>query len=143
MSRAPHFLSLLLVGATGSRGLYVEGTSHPLATVVETAFDSATRRKGLLGRDGLPAGHALIIAPCSLIHTFRMTFAIDVIFAARDGRVLKVCADVQPGRIRGAFQAFAVVEMAAGQVGRSRVAVGQTLVVTRRSLPVPAEDPRA
>jgi len=83
-----------------------------------------------------------VIAPSNLIHTFKMTFAIDAIFAARDGRVLKVCPGVQPGRIRGAFFGFAVVEMAAGQVERSRVAVGQTLVVTC-SVPETAEDPRA
>jgi uncharacterized membrane protein (UPF0127 family) len=125
----PHFLSPLLAGPAASRGLYVDGTSVPLATVVETAFDSASRKQGLLGRDGLPAGHALVIAPCNLIHTFKMTFAIDVILVARDGRILKVCPDVQPGRIRGAFRAFAVVEMAAGQAAGSRLAAGQTLAV--------------
>jgi uncharacterized membrane protein (UPF0127 family) len=130
VSRAPHFLSPLLDDRTGSLALRVEGGSLTVANVVETAFDSGSRKRGLLGRDGLAADHALVIAPCNLIHTFRMTFAIDVVFAARDGRVLKVCSDVRPGRIRGAFRAFAVVEMAAGQAERSRVAVGQILIVT-------------
>ena len=31
-----------------------------------------------------------MIAPTNLVHTFAMRFAIDILFVARDGRVIKV-----------------------------------------------------
>jgi len=48
-----------------------------------------------------------------------MRFAIDLLFVARDGRVLKVRHGVPPRRIAGAFGAFAVVELAAGAIDPS------------------------
>jgi hypothetical protein len=42
------------------------------------AFDSASRNQGLLKRDFLEEGSALVIAPTNAIHTFFMRFAIDV-----------------------------------------------------------------
>ena len=50
-----------------------------------------TRRKGLLGRSGLADDEGLWI-PTSSIHMFGMRFAIDVVYADREGRVLKLVA---------------------------------------------------
>lgn len=86
-----------------------------LADRIEVAFDSRSRRHGLLGRDGLEPGGALIIAPCNAVHTWFMRFAIDLWFTARDGRILKVCEDVAPWRTAGSLKGFAVVELAAGR----------------------------
>jgi uncharacterized membrane protein (UPF0127 family) len=96
---------------------------------LESAFDSASRKRGLLGRDGLPPAHALVIAPCSGVHTFRMRFPIDVIYAARDGRVVKLRPDLRPGRISLAVSAFATIEMAAGAIARTGLRVGDRLIV--------------
>ena len=96
-----------------------------LASDVELAVDSQSRRRGLLGRDKLDDGAALIIAPCSAIHTFSMRFAIDVIFVARDGRVLKTYAAVSPRRIAFSIGAFAVVELPAGAIARSQTKAGE------------------
>ena len=101
-----------------------------VAQTLLTAFDSASRRKGLLGRDMLEEGSALIIAPCQAVHTFSMRFAIDVLFVSKDGTVLKVRHNVRPGRIAAALRAHAVVEMQAGAVERSGTRVGDVLDVT-------------
>lgn len=129
MSRPPHFLSPLLSSATGTRGLYLEGRSEPLAAHVETAFDPVARKRGLLGRDDLPTGFALVIAPCNLVHTFKMRFVIDVIFAARSGRIVRFRRNMPPGRISGAFGAFATIEMVAGSIDRAGLTVGQVITV--------------
>jgi uncharacterized membrane protein (UPF0127 family) len=100
-----------------------------IASTVETAFESADRRRGLLGRDGLEVGQALVIAPTNLVHTFTMRFAIDIIFASRDGRVLKVRRAVRPRRIAGALGAFAVVELASGQIDASDTRAGDTIQI--------------
>jgi uncharacterized membrane protein (UPF0127 family) len=95
-----------------------------------TAFDSASRRKGLLKHEGLPPGSALIIAPSNAIHTFFMRFAIDVAFVARDGRVLKVRPAVPPWRMTGSLRAFAVIELPAGALAAADTLRGDTLRVT-------------
>ena len=100
-----------------------------MATTLEQAFDSASRKRGLLGRDGLPAGHALIIAPSNMVHTFFMRFPIDVLIASRDGRVVKARTSVPARRIVGALRGFAVIEMAANELARSGTLAGDRIVV--------------
>ena len=104
--------------------------NRTVARTLLTAFDSASRRRGLLGRDGLEDGSALIIAPSSAIHTFTMRFAIDVALVSKEGVVLKVRPDVQPRRIAGAWRAFAVIELPAGALERSDTRPGDLLQVT-------------
>jgi uncharacterized membrane protein (UPF0127 family) len=101
-----------------------------VAETVELAVTSPTRRRGLLGRDGLPPGHALLIAPCSSIHTWFMRFPIDVIFVTRDGRVVKTRAAIPAWRMAFGWGAFAVVELAAGAIAQSGVKRGDRLELT-------------
>ncbi len=85
-----HFLRPLLARHPVAQALVNERTGSVVAETLETAFDSGTRRRGLLGRDDLAAGTALVLAPCNAVHTVRMRFPIDVVFVARDGRVTKI-----------------------------------------------------
>ena len=100
-----------------------------VASLVETALTSEDRRRGLLGRQGLAPGHALVIAPTNLVHTFAMKFPIDIVFVRRDGRVLNVRPAVPQRRIAGAWGGFAVIEMAAGAVAPSDTRPGDALVL--------------
>ncbi len=83
---------------------------------IEYARSPAARMKGLLGRTGLPEGHALLITPCKAIHTLRMKFAIDVRFYDKRGALVREVRDVRPGRwwIWGGWRAHSVLECAAG-----------------------------
>jgi uncharacterized membrane protein (UPF0127 family) len=112
-------------------------TGGLVATSVELAADSASRRRGLLGRDTFEPGAGLIIAPCSAIHTFSMRFAIDVVFVARDGRVKKTYAAVPAGRMAFSAGAFAVIELPAGTLADRQTAPGDVvkLVPADASLP--------
>jgi uncharacterized membrane protein (UPF0127 family) len=102
-------------------------TDRIVARTLLRAFDSASRRRGLLQHDGLQQGSALVIAPTNAIHTFFMRFAIDVAFVSRDGRVLKVRSDLRPWRVAAAWRAFAVVESAAGALADAGVQPGDVL----------------
>ena len=124
-----HFLRPLLRRPDQPLRLLNERTGLPVATSLEQAFDSASRKRGLLGREGLPAGHALIIAPSNMVHTFFMRFPIDVLIASRDGRVVKVRKSVPARRIVGALRGFAVIEMAVNELERSGTVAGDRLVV--------------
>jgi hypothetical protein len=129
---SPHFLQPLLRSApSGAATLSVSGRSTPIAMTLVAAFDSASRRRGLLGRGGLAEGEAIVIAPSSAVHTFGMQFAIDLIYASRDGRVVKLREAVPPNRVSAAWRAFAVIEMAAGTISRAGLTLGDQLVVTR------------
>ncbi len=109
-----HCLAPLVREPQGRYGLWNLRTGQPVAANVVAAFDSRTRRQGLLGRGGLPPGDALILAPCSSVHTAFMRFPLDLVFLDRAGRVLKTSSGVRPWRIRAAWRAFAVVELQAG-----------------------------
>ena len=87
-----------------------------VAVTLIPAFDRSTRNKGLLGRRSLEQGSAMILAPCSSVHTFFMKFPIDIIFVARDGRVVKMCERCHPWRLALGPGAFAVIELPAGAV---------------------------
>jgi uncharacterized membrane protein (UPF0127 family) len=71
------------------------------------------RRRGLAKMTPLPAGYGLRIKTSS-IHTFGMRFALDLVWLARDGRVLRVDRGVGPARLKLCLRAGAVVETAAG-----------------------------
>jgi uncharacterized protein len=88
------------------------------------------RMKGLLGRRELPAGEGMLIRPAPSIHTFFMRFPIDAVFLGRDGEVLKVSTNVKPWRARSCRRAHSVLELAAGEAERRRVARGRHLRVT-------------
>jgi uncharacterized protein len=122
-----HCLSALARDPQGRFGLWNLRTGLPVATRLVAAFDSATRRQGLLGRGRLAEGEALVLAPCSSVHTAFMRFPIDLIFLDRGGRVLSVASSVRPWRIRAAWRAFAVVELEAGALARSETGAGDTV----------------
>ena len=92
-------------------------------------FDSASGRKGLLGRDGLADGSAMIIAT-SAVHTFFMRFAIDLAFVSqRRPRAQGACRR-EARRIAGAWGAFAVLELPAGALEQSHTRRGDLLRIT-------------
>jgi uncharacterized protein len=106
-----------------------------LVSRLEGAFDSATRKRGLLGRDRLDPGAGLVIAPCGGVHTFFMRFPIDVVFAARDGRIVKVSHAVKPWRLALALRAFCVIELPAGVAAAYETRAGDRLELFSSSHP--------
>jgi uncharacterized membrane protein (UPF0127 family) len=124
---AASFLGPILTDPTARWVLRNARHAGIVARTIETAFDSPTRNRGLLGRSGLADDHALILAPCSSIHTFFMQFAIDVAFVDREGGVLRVRQALGPWRIQIALRAFAVVEFASGSLNRSDTRAGDRL----------------
>jgi uncharacterized membrane protein (UPF0127 family) len=99
-----------------------------LASRLEWAGTSAARRRGLLGRDALPAGDGLYLVPCPWIHTFGMRFAIDVAFLARDGRVLALRRGLRPNRLSTPVLAAAgVLELPEGTLAATGTREGDVV----------------
>jgi uncharacterized protein len=122
-----HFLSPLVSSPDQAWGVRNLTTGHVLVSQLEAAFDSVTRKKGLLGRDRLEPGAGLVIAPCGGVHTFFMRFPIDVVFVARDGRVVKVSEGVKPWRLALAVTAFCVIELPSHAAAVSQTRAGDRL----------------
>jgi uncharacterized membrane protein (UPF0127 family) len=95
------------------------------------AATSWSRSKGLLGRSGLGEQEGLWIQPTSSIHMWFMRFPIDVIWAAEDGRVIKLVVNIKPWRMSFCRGAKVALELPVGAIARSGVQVGDHLVIER------------
>jgi uncharacterized protein len=97
------------------------------AAVAETLWD---RFRGLQLRADLPRGEGLVILPCESIHMFFMRFPIDVVFATREGRVVRVGRRRQPWTV-GPFapRALYCVELPAGAAAET--SEGHTIQLER------------
>jgi uncharacterized protein len=124
-----HFLTAVVDGAPF--GLRIQRSGVLLGTAFRLAGDSATRREGLLGHDGLAPGSGLVIAPSQGVHTFGMRFPIDVVCVTRTGVVVKCRSTVVPRRLVLSWSAFAMVELAAGEAARAELVVGDVLAPSR------------
>jgi hypothetical protein len=125
------FLDPVLRQPSGAWTVRNSRNDRVLVSRIECAFDSASRRKGLLGRTSLDEDLGLIIAPSNSIHTFFMRFPIDLAFVTRDGGVISLSRAVPAWRIRIAPRAFAVIEMAAGTVARADMKVGDRVFLSQ------------
>lgn len=98
---------------------------HRSVRLVEATSRQA-RRRGLLGRDGLPEGCGLLLAE-RLVHMVGMRFALDLVWL-RGGEVVRIDRDIQPGpRLRGCLRATRVLELPAGQAQCLDLRVGQNI----------------
>jgi uncharacterized membrane protein (UPF0127 family) len=99
-----------------------------IASRVEWAGDSETRRRGLLGRDHIDTDEGMYIVPTQWIHMFGMRFPIDVAFLASDGRVLFIHHSLCPNRFsRPVWRAEGALELAAGTLEATGTAVGDVI----------------
>jgi uncharacterized membrane protein (UPF0127 family) len=90
-------------------------TGHTLATRAAVADGYWSRLIGLQFAASLPTGAGIVLLPCESIHMFFMRFAIDAVFAAEDGRVVRVGRRLKPWTV-GPFvrKALYCVEIPAG-----------------------------
>lgn len=109
--------------------------SSTVATKVEKADTSASRGKGLLGRESMAPDEALWITlssalsfvPCPTIHTFFMNFPIDVLFLDQDLKVERVIEDMRPWRLSAWVPAARGVLELKGGVLKGSVKVGDAI----------------
>ena len=91
----------------------------------ETAWE---RTKGLLGRRGLEDGEGLLITPCNSIHTFFMTFPLDVVYLDREDKVVKLIEKLRPWRMSCCFRSAKVLEVGSRFIATSGIKVGDQLL---------------
>jgi hypothetical protein len=93
----------------------------------EVADNLFTRMRGLLGRASLPSGDGMLFRGESSIHSAFMRFRFDAVFMDRELRVVGLAEDIPPWRARSARGARNILELAAGEIARTGVALGDEL----------------
>ena len=143
--RAAAALAVLLVACRG-------GPDGPVArfhagagavdVALEVADTDATRSRGLMYRRDLPEGHGMLfVFDDESDHTFWMKntlIPLDMIFIARDGRVVGVHADATPfstATIGVGRPSRFVLEVPGGWAARHGVATGATVELRDVRLP--------
>ncbi len=102
--------------------------STELASDATPARSFRQRLVGLLGRAGLDPGEALLLEPCSSIHTAFMRFAIDVVYVDRAGKVVKVVPELRPFRVSGVLRGGrSVIELPGGTIATTGTIPGDQL----------------
>jgi uncharacterized membrane protein (UPF0127 family) len=89
--------------------------------------------RGLIGREGLPAGEGLLVSPAPAIHTAFMRFPIDALFLDRNMRVVDIVERLRPWRVASKRRARAVLELSAGECARRGVEIGDHLELRERT----------
>ena len=88
------------------------------------------RLKGLLGKSSLAPQEAIILEPCTSIHTFFMKFAIDAIFLNSENRIIALYSNLKPNRVTKVYwHAKRVVETQSGFIHSFNLREGDILCI--------------
>ena len=98
-----------------------------LCARARVAENPLSRLRGLLGRASLPAGEGMLFRGESSIHSAFMRFRFDAVFMDSELRVVGLAERIPPWRVRGARGARNVLELAAGEIERTGVTIGDQL----------------
>jgi uncharacterized membrane protein (UPF0127 family) len=102
---------------------------------LENAGGVGGKSRGLLGRDGLEAGHGMLFErgrfePFMWMHMFFMRFAIDIVFLDSNGTVIRISHALKPWRVSAVvFGARRALELEVGAAIRSDTRVGDSIVL--------------
>ena len=112
-----------------------------LGTAVAVAATWRSRRRGLLGRQGLEPGEGLWLWPCRWVHSLGMAFALDVAHLDQRGRVVAAYR-LAPGRVGPlVWRGTSVLELPAGTLHATGTRVGDRLAWTPAPSPSPPSSP--
>ncbi len=109
----------------------VAGRDGHLGREIVFAQTSKERRAGLRGRKSLGNGTGFWLNPCEAIHTFGMSFPIDVLFLDGNFRVRKIRSALAPRRIAFCLRAESTLELPAGLLQARGIQVGDRLEIRR------------
>lgn len=109
----------------------ISHNQHIIASNVIYTKNLFSRMRGLLGRKSLGPDTAMVIDPCSSIHTLGMRFAIDIVFLDSKNKITSIAKNIPSGRfwVSGGWHVRRVIESEAGCLDLSSLRVGDTLTL--------------
>lgn len=88
------------------------------------------RLTGLIPRKGLQPDEGLLIRPCRQVHTWFMSFALDIIFLDKEGQIVYLLPEMKPGKISPFIkEGFQVLELAPGAISVHQLKIGERLEI--------------
>lgn len=99
-----------------------------IAQQARLASSLGQRMKGLLGQDSLSTNEALVLKPCSSIHTFFMRFSIDVLFLDKNMQIIRLFRNMPPNRLSPIVWGSKIaIELPAGKTSQTNTQVGDII----------------
>jgi uncharacterized membrane protein (UPF0127 family) len=99
-----------------------------IAEKLEGAYHFFQRLKGLMFTESLGSRTGLHIKPCRSIHTFFMSYSIDVLYVNNQNIVIAIDERLEPGRVGKLYaDATSVIELPAGTVEETGTCIGNEL----------------
>ncbi|MBT8398312.1 MAG: DUF192 domain-containing protein [Gemmatimonadetes bacterium] len=107
-------------------------TNRTRNTLLGSRVDAATswwqRLRGYIGRTEPKRGEGILLVECNAIHTWWMTFSLDVVFLDQKGKVLDLIESIRPWkRTRRIPGARYVLEVPVGTIEYSGTRLGDHL----------------
>jgi uncharacterized membrane protein (UPF0127 family) len=99
-----------------------------VAAAIAVADTSLRRAIGLLRHKHLAPDEGLWIRPSSGVHTFGMSFTIDVIGLDKRMRIVRLWPELRPNRMTALVPAVhSVLELASGSIAAHKLALGDEI----------------
>lgn len=86
------------------------------------------RMRGLLWREPLLSGEAMMIDRCDSIHTCGMRYPLDLAFMDATGKIRRLVRSLKPWRVAACYAAYMTLEMPAGTIDRLNLNAGMQLL---------------
>ena len=98
--------------------------------IAEVADSHWKRLRGLLGHRPLAEGEGMWFKPCKSIHTFFMSFPIDIVYLTKDDVITKTVSNLRSFSLSiGGPQARTAVELPSGTVAQLKLGAGDQVIV--------------
>ncbi|WP_018086682.1 DUF192 domain-containing protein [Desulfurispora thermophila] len=111
--------------------IYNRNKGSQLAQEVIFANTFWSRLKGLLGKNALLPGQALVLIPCRSVHTCFMRFPIDIIFLDAQGKAIFLQEKLPSWRFTPYLsRAILAIELPPGTIKASNTSLGDRIIIT-------------
>jgi uncharacterized membrane protein (UPF0127 family) len=96
-----------------------------IASKAQIAASMGQRIKGLLGRAGLEPDEAMVLKPCTSVHTIFMRFPIDVLFLDKNMQIIRLIQNMPPYRLSPfVWASHLAIELPAGKISQTNTQLG-------------------
>lgn len=106
-----------------------------IADNVEIVRNVLAQVKGLIGRQRVDEGYAMVFPGCKQVHTFFMRFPIDVVFVNKENVVICIVNSLPRNRCTEfVFGSALAIEFPAGTVSKSGLRLGDMLSFEKNTI---------
>jgi uncharacterized membrane protein (UPF0127 family) len=105
----------------------MHGIAYRSSFNIKKTETTLERTRGLLGANKLADAEGLWISPCNSVHTFGMTYPLDIVYLDKKLRVKKITTNLKPRRVSFNLLASSVIELKAGTAEKLPLKKGDTL----------------